>query len=86
MLRSLSTTGCGNFNGEYPTPGGYAVLNKAYINFTKTVSAEATELLSGRLNFQKKELTIGGGVFFVSPHGLCAFASNSRFKSPLATG
>ena len=21
------------FNGEYPTPGGYAVLNKAYINF-----------------------------------------------------
>ncbi len=21
------------FNGEYPTPGGYAVLNQAYINF-----------------------------------------------------
>ena len=26
-------TGMWYFNGEYPTPGGYAVLNQAYINF-----------------------------------------------------
>jgi len=26
-------TGMWYFNGEYPTPGGYAVLNKAYINY-----------------------------------------------------
>ena len=33
MLRSPEHNGMWYFNGEYPTPGGYAVLNKAYINF-----------------------------------------------------
>ena len=37
-LENLSTalpdhTGMWYFNGEYPTPGGYAVLNQAYINY-----------------------------------------------------